>query len=224
MLFGKRDDGRADSHPTTIVRDVVEVLAIIAAGIWAFYVFAYENRIKPSMASPDVNVTASIQRLSQRNGLIAVGVRLRLQNIGSVKAHFLGIALNVYGQRIVVTQPRPKTEMRSLRYEYDAFYRAEPLVPVYSYAYVTRLGDPSTGQDTELDPGTTIENYRTFYVPQGKFDLLIVGIDAPYTKYESKTIPTHLVVHPGGDVTVVTRLTPEIEQYNILPVTSLDIR
>ena len=35
-----------------IVRDVVEVIAIVAAGIWAFYVFAYENRIKPSISNP----------------------------------------------------------------------------------------------------------------------------------------------------------------------------
>jgi hypothetical protein len=45
------------------VRDVV---AIVAAGVWAFYVFAYENRIKPSLAGPEVNVVASMQRLNVR--------------------------------------------------------------------------------------------------------------------------------------------------------------
>ncbi len=222
MIFGGKREGH--SHPATVVRDVVEVVAILAAGIWAFYVFAYENRIKPSMASPEVDVTASIQRLSERNGLIAVGVRLRLHNIGTVKAHFLGVALNVYGQRVLAEQPHPLSEAHPLRYEYDGFYRADARIPVFSYAYVTQLGDPSTGQDTELDPGTTVENYRTFYVPKGRFDLLTVGINAPYTKLEGKTIPTHLVVHPGGDVSVVTRLTPDIERYNTLPVTSLDVR
>ena len=222
MIFGGKRDGH--THPMTIVRDVVEVAAILAAGIWAFYVFAYENRIKPSMASPEVDITSSIQRLSERNGLIAVGVRLELHNIGSVKAHFLGVALNVYGQRVLATQPHPIHESRPLSYEYDGFYRAGTRVPVYSYAYVTSLGDPSTSQDTELDPGTTVENYRTFYVPKGRFDLLIVGISAPYTKFEGKTIPTHLAVLPGGDVSVVTKLTPEIEQFNILPVASIDVR
>lgn len=222
MIFGGKRDG--DAHPMTLVRDVVEVVAILAAGIWAFYVFAYENRIKPSLARPEIDVTASIQRLSERNGLIAVGVRLQLHNIGTVRAHFVGVALNVYGQRVVPAQPHPASGMHTVQYQYRGFYRTDARVPVYSYAYVTQLGDPSTGQDTALDPGTTIENYRTFYVPKGRFDLLTVGIDAPYTKFEDKTVPTHIVVHPGGSVSVVTKLTPQIEQFNIDPVTSLDVR
>jgi hypothetical protein len=49
MLFGGSKQAR-DHHAVAIVRDVVEVVAIIAAGAWAFYIFAYENRIKPAMA------------------------------------------------------------------------------------------------------------------------------------------------------------------------------
>src|ERR1700727_3009702 len=89
MLFFRKARNLRSVYAIAIVRDVVEVIAIVAAGIWAFYVFAYENRIKPSMASPEVDITSSIQRLSERNGLIAVGVRLELRNIGTVKAHFL---------------------------------------------------------------------------------------------------------------------------------------
>jgi hypothetical protein len=223
MLFGgKRDHGAP--HSTTILRDVVEVVAIVAAGIWAFYVFAYENRIKPSLAKPDVNIAASVARLSERNGLIAIGIHLRFQNIGTVKAHFLGVALNVYGQRVFVTKPEATSPKNLLQYDYHPFYGTAPRVTVYSNSYLTRLGNPSTGQDTDLDPGMTIENYRTFYVPQGRFDLLTVGIDAPYTKYDDRTIPTQLVIRPQGDARVVTKLTPKIEQYNIIPVTSLDLR
>jgi hypothetical protein len=107
MLFGgKRGLTNLRSpHLIAILRDVVEVLAIIAAGVWAFYIFAYENRIKPSMANPDVDVTASIQRIGEQNGLVAIGLHMRLHNIGTVKAHFLGIAVNVYGQRVVSSAP-----------------------------------------------------------------------------------------------------------------------
>jgi hypothetical protein len=98
-----------------------------------------------------------------------------------------------------------------------------PLVPVYTWAYVTHLGDPSSLQEAGLDPGTTIDNYRTFYVPQNRFDLLTVGIDAPYTKFE-KPVPTRLVVNPGGDARARPADLSRIDQYNILPVTSLDIR
>ncbi len=226
MLFGgrKRLTNLRAPHLIAIVRDTVEVLAILAAGVWAFYVFAYENRIKPSMANPDVDVTAAIQRIGERNGLIAVGLHLQLRNIGTVRAHFLGIAVNVYGQRVVDRGPNVSANAHPLRYEFEGFYRTGPRIPVYAYAYVTQLGDPSTREDTALDPGTTIDNFRTFYVPQKRFDLLTVGIDAPYTKFEDSVIPTRLVVKPLGDIRVTTQLSSRVEQYNITPITSLDVR
>jgi hypothetical protein len=221
LIFGKR--ARAH-HAIALIRDLVEIAAIVAAGVWAFYVFAYENRIKPSFAQPDVNVTASLQLLSARNGMLAIGLRTGFHNVGTVRAHFLAFAVNVYGQRILPGGGRRPSPHGTLQYEYAGFYHLGPTTPVYTYAYVTKLGDPATGQDTEIDPGTAIENYRAFYVPQGKFDLLTVGIDAPYTKYEDKVIPTKLSYGPGGDVKVVLSLTPNIQQYNIMPVSSIDIR
>jgi hypothetical protein len=75
LEFGGTKKRLRPSHTIAIARDVIEIVAIIAAGAWAFYVFIYENRIKPSFAKPDINVTASIQRLGERNGMIAIGLR-----------------------------------------------------------------------------------------------------------------------------------------------------
>jgi hypothetical protein len=226
MLFGgkRRLTNLRSPHLIAIVRDVVEVLAILAAGVWAFYIFAYENRIKPSMANPDVDVTASIQKIGERNGLIAIGLHLRLQNIGTVKAHFLGLAVNVYGQRVVSSVSHVSPQRNPLKYVFAGFYRTGQPVPVYTYAYVTHLGDPLSQEETELGPGTAIDNYRTFYVPHNRFDLLTVGVDAPYTKFEDSPIPTHLVVMAHGDVRVATLISSRVELYNITPVTSLDVR
>lgn len=227
MLFpGKKHGSESASHRViATVRDVVEVIAILAAGIWAFYVFAYENRIKPSMASPDLDVTASMQRISERNGLIAVGLHVQFHNIGTVKADLLAVALNVYGQRVLEVQPRPNHSGRPLRYVFAAYYQTGRLTPVYSNAYVTAHGDPATGEFTDLDPSTTVNNYYTFYVPRGRFDLLTLGIDAPYTKYENAAFPTHLTTTEQGDVHVVVEGDEsKLERYNTIPVTSLDLR
>ena len=53
------------SHRVRIVRDVVEIVAILAAGFWAFYVFVYENRIKPSFSDPQVSVGATLEKTSR---------------------------------------------------------------------------------------------------------------------------------------------------------------
>ncbi len=224
MLLGRRDrTENAHGSSLTKVRDIVEIVAIVAAGIWAFYTFAYENRIKPSFAQPEVNISASLQRLSEQHGLTAVGLHINLRNVGTVNAHFLGLAVNVLGWRVMPALPAVPKSREPLTYEYQGYYAIGRSVPVYSWSYITRLGNPRTGVDTELDPGTSIENYRVFYVPKGKFDLLTVGVDAPYTKLET-TQPAHLSVGSDGAVKVVTRLTADTQQYDIEPVTSLDVR
>ena len=119
--------------------------------------------------------------------------------------------------------PRVTPAREVLGYDFYGFYRVASRVPVYGYAYVTHLGNPATAQDTELDPGSTLENDRTFYVPHGRFALLTLGIDAPYTKFDD-TIPTHIAVTPQGASRVVTVLSSKMQQYNISAVTSLDVR
>jgi hypothetical protein len=222
MIFGGRrhPDESVSPHATAIIRDVVEVLAVVAAGAWAFYVFVYENRIKPSFEQPEINISASMQQLTERNGLIGVGLRIQFHNVGSVKANFLGFAANVYGQRVVPAKPIAQPESTNLNYEYHGFYGLRAPVPVYTWAYITHSGNPTTGVGTELDPGTTIENYRAFYVPQGQFDLLTVAIDAPYLKTD-RTQPAHLTIKRQGSAEIVTENTPELQQYNVWPVTSL---
>jgi len=221
LLSRRREPGESNAIAT--IRDVVEIVAIIAAGVWAFYVFAYENRIKPSFAAPDVNATASMQKLSVRNGLIAVRLHIQLQNVGTVQARFLASALNVYGQRVVAQKPSRRAGVVGLDYDHIDFARADSPVAVYTWAYVTGQGDPTSHHESTLDPGSTIENDRIFYVPQGRFDLLTLGIDAPYTKYQD-VMPASLVFENDGGVKVKIEVTPRMQQFNIKTVTSLDIR
>ncbi|HEX3368638.1 MAG TPA: hypothetical protein VHS56_03600, partial [Candidatus Cybelea sp.] len=190
MLFGSKREGRQGAIAT--VRDVVEIVAIVAAGAWAFYVFAYENRIKPSWANPQVNFSASLERLGQRNGLIALRLHQRLHNFGTVPAHFLGVAINVYGERVSSASARRAPPPPNTTYTYKAFFQTTREDPVYSLAYVTSLGDPQSTQITKLDPGDTLENDYTLYVPRGRYDLLTVEISGVFTKSEGAVIPTHI--------------------------------
>lgn len=226
MFPGKKHGSDSASHRViATVRDVVEIVALLAAGVWAFYIFAYENRIKPSMASPDLDVTASMQKMSERNGLIAVGLHVTFHNIGTVKADLLAVAINVYGQRVLETEPRSAGNNCPRQYEFAGYYQTGRLTPVFSNAYVTHHGDPTTGEYTDLDPATTVNNYYTFYVPRGRFELLTLGINAPYTKYENVAFPTHLITEPQGDVRViVVGDESKLERFNTIPVTSLDLR
>ena len=48
-MFGRRER----DEPLATMRSVVEIVAIVAAGFWALYVFAYEQRSKPASEPPE---------------------------------------------------------------------------------------------------------------------------------------------------------------------------
>ncbi len=126
MMFGRRertDDPNGSS--LTRVRDIVEIVAIVAAGIWAFYIFVYENRIRPSSAQPEVNISASLQRLSEQHGLIGVGLHIDLRNVGTVNAHFLGLAFNVFGKRVESASPAMPPNAEATQYEFRDTTRSD---------------------------------------------------------------------------------------------------
>ncbi|HEX4013143.1 MAG TPA: hypothetical protein VHX17_04530 [Candidatus Cybelea sp.] len=221
MLFGSKREDREGA--IAVVRDVVEIVAILAAGAWAFYVFAFENRIKPSWANPQVNFAASLQRLGERHGLIALRLHQRLHNFGTVPAHFLGLAIDVYGERVSPTNARQVPPPSSTTYNYKAFFATTREDPVYSLAYVTSLGDAASTQVTKLDPGDTLENDYTFYVPRNRYDLLTVEISGIFTKYEGSLIPTRIVRSPQGAAKLETSDLAKATLADTNPVTSLNL-
>jgi hypothetical protein len=207
-------------------RDIIEMVAILAAGIWAFYVFVYENRILPSLAQPNVSITATLQKHGVHNGLVAVELSTSIRNIGTVRAHFLGIVTVVYGQKIAAyASAQPAFQTRN-DYRLAAFYHLSQRVPVYAIGYVTALGDPTTKADLPLEPGGESSTDDVFYVPAGRFDRLDVYVVAQYTRHDEKPIPTRIAWRTLGATRVPVlenRRTPDVfENSTYLATLDLD--
>ncbi|MBV8244371.1 MAG: hypothetical protein JOZ38_00465 [Candidatus Eremiobacteraeota bacterium] len=203
MMFSEHDDGpnaphTRRSHTVRIVRDVIEIVAIVAAGFWAFYVFIYENRILPSLARPNINFSASLEKEGAHGGLIAIRLHRTIKNVGTVHVHFLGLADTVVGQRIELLSAPRRIAIGSDTLRPAAYYRASQAVPVYSTGFITHLADPKTEGDLYLDPGEQVENDSVFYVPQNRYDRLVVVQLARYTRYEDRPIPTSFALDEQG--------------------------
>lgn len=78
-MLGRRDEGRST---IATIRDIVEIVAIVAAGVWALYVFVYEQRIKPASEPPAILLTGSMQKVGQHNGLVQISYSATVRNIG----------------------------------------------------------------------------------------------------------------------------------------------
>jgi hypothetical protein len=166
-VFPKRErNGRHDR--IAIIRDIVEVVAIIAAGIWAFYVFAYENSFKPAHAPPVINVTTTIQSLSEHDGLIALRIRTELRNNSTVAVRLLAFALTLYGQRITLIPHKRAPIITPNEERLRAFYQTSRAVAVYSSAHIGKAVDPASGYDSELGPGNSWNEEEVAYVPHAR--------------------------------------------------------
>jgi hypothetical protein len=195
MLLSPR--GGHSAEWLAVARDVIEIAAILAAGFWAFYIFVYENRIKPSLADPQVDFSASLQPAGVQRGLRAIRLDYTERNVGTVRARFLGSAITVVGRRVLESRvPLPPTT-KDLRTQLNAFFTLSRPVPVFSYAQVFVHGDPASPSDDWLDPGSYADRQWIFYVPAGRFDVLSVVVDARYTKVDDRTLRTWIRLAHG---------------------------
>lgn len=220
-MFSRRDD---EQRPDAlrIVRDVVEIVAILAAGAWAFYTFVYETRVVPALAQPKINFEASIERVSDHGGLIGIRVVRKIQNVGLAPTHFIGIATQVYGERVhALTQPN-RGAIDAASVFIPAYYQLSRREAVYTSGFITRLGDPATRSDLALDAGESQENEVILYVPRGKFDRLSVFLLARYTRYDDKPIPTAFHLTPQGSLEFKDPHDDRVYEFSTI-VSSLDL-
>ncbi len=102
------------THPSPVEhwRHVIEIIALSIAAVWTFYVFAYQERIKPSYEPPSLDMTPSLEHVPLRNDKLFLRVRLPFKNISPADAQFIGVINNVYGLTVSTDQSRRVSQDR----------------------------------------------------------------------------------------------------------------
>jgi hypothetical protein len=196
MLFRNRDS-ESGSHAIRIARDTIEIIAILAAGCWAFYVFVYENRIKPAFTDPQITASATLEETSHRGGVIGVMLKNEEKNTGTVPLYFAGYSVTVLGTRMKLSA-RPLPPEPNTFVDADTFFSLSKPVPVYGYGLITTLGNPSSKYGIELEPDGSYEQEHTFFIPEGRFDMLTAHVEACLAKSGGGTVPSRLVKRKTG--------------------------
>jgi hypothetical protein len=197
MLFARND--RKDS--TSTVRDVVEIVAILAAGIWAMYVFVYEQRIKPASEPPSLILTGSLHRLGAQNGLIRIGMNATILNNGHTNASLIATSFAADGLRYSANAA-PVTD-RSIdgltTYERDGRISSRTLV--YRIVELTRQISPKYSTSFTLAPGQSVPYSAIFVVKSGEFDTIVLYASLAYTKNDIEGgYPTKIQYTPTNAV------------------------
>ena len=103
-------------------RTIVEIVAIMAAGLWALYTFVYEQRIKPLSEQPSFAVPTDISQGPTIHGVAFLTIHKRLINNGNVPIDIAAESLSVYGETVASSVQGPITEKgpsyhRTLRFD-----------------------------------------------------------------------------------------------------------
>ena len=153
-------------------RHVVEAFAIVAAGLWAFYTFVYQEKIKPAGEPAALVPTVSIERLGRDSRRDILNLTIRLQNSGKTEIDIAADAYNVWGERFadrdVVTQSATAS---------DRTYSRE--IPVVSTRLITTAVElreaaegGRNGRHIVIEPGASEAIGAVIVVPRGEYDML----------------------------------------------------
>ncbi len=179
------------------IKPIVEVIAILAAGVWAFYQFIYTDKIAPFLRTPSLSVQTSLAKLGTRDGWIAVQATDTIVNDSKIRVRVLARSENLFGLR-VVKQPAlgAYTPARGLWNVNTEYHYARPQL-LQSHALLFTGNAQANNRRWWLDPGDVVRHTTIFFVPRGKFDVLQLDTNLQYTKYAGSP-PFHTFTQAGG--------------------------
>ncbi len=211
--------GRRNSHsPFAAVRDVVEIVAILAAGMWALYVFAYEQRIKPAAEPPSLLLSGTLQRMGEHNGLLQVGFKGSVLNNGHAQASIIAVGFSAEGLRYA-TSGAPVLD-RSVTgttfYQRDARVASRELV--CRIVELTRFASTAYTGGFTLSPGQQVPYSAIFVVRKSQFDSITLYGSIAYAKLPIDGGYPTKVEHAATGAISFEPVTPN-PNYNAIEVT-----
>lgn len=198
MLSGRR----SYSHDrVALIRDVVEICALLAAGIWAIYVFIYTDRIQPFQKPLTLVVTNAVQPIGAKGNLLAVQLQESIRNDGQTDVRLLADAQTLVGRNLGAPATKPLDLARSSAPLIVISHAALPHADAVVYASAVRYRGttPRAGNYyAAIAPGETWRSQQLIYVPRGRYDSLELWSVYMVTKYFGNAIPLAVQSNPSG--------------------------
>jgi hypothetical protein len=164
----------------TTLRHVIEAIAIVAAGAWAFYTFIYQEDIKPAGEPASLEVSVSIARLGRDARRDILEATLHLRNSGKTEIDVAADALNVWGDRFADHQrSRQMNRGYGRRDDFDEPRISRRLLDSFAELREAAVGG-HPGNHIILEPGVSYDFGDVIVLPRGAYELLHAeGIAVP---------------------------------------------
>jgi hypothetical protein len=152
-------------------RRVLETVAIIAAGVWAFYTFFYQERIKPANEPASIGEDLRITRLGRDAQRDIVDASFGFRNTGKTEIDIAADGWNVWGIRYGRRARPQKVDTASTR----AYHDTVPVVSqhlIASYADLREAAQGGRPASAVLEPGAEFTLHDVIALPRGAYDVV----------------------------------------------------
>jgi hypothetical protein len=204
---------RLVEDPWTVLRHLVEVMALVAAGAWAFYTFIYTEKIKPAGEPASLDDTISVQRVGNDRTRDILEVAVRLHNDGKTEIEIAADGFNVWGDRYATVARHSTMELQHEESVSNDF----PLVSHQLVRSFVELRDAADGgqrgKHVTIEPDGVVTIPYTIVIPRGKYDAIEAQVTA---------VPVKTPVHPRVNVRVVHHMDGSIMLWSLTPGISED--
>ena len=186
------DEQHVYTHPSSVERwrHLIEIVALSVAAIWAFYVFVYQEQIKPAHLAPSLEIKTGVSHTPMRGGKELITVEVPERNIGAVPLQLDAAILNVYGIRFGARMTKWSEHRQGLGDFYALPVVSETLL-VTRFAVFKPMGGAIVSvynPEREKSPGVDIA------VPSGAYDAVRVEYSVCYQRDDD---PNSHAFHPS---------------------------
>jgi hypothetical protein len=153
-----------------VVRDVVQVVALTAAAVWAVYTFWYQASFLPANEVPNVVLSSTLEIVGERDGFVALKAHLRAQNPGKARVRIISESINLVGSRF---SPVPSAPLgpAALPQGRQSWALGSGVDAAGSALLASQVDTPSSPSNLSLEPNEILERTHVFRVSKQDWDV-----------------------------------------------------
>ncbi len=192
---------RLVEDPWATVRHVVEVLALVAAGAWAFYTFVYQERIKPANEPAALDDTITVQRIAHDRTRDVLDVAIHLHNYGKTEIDVAADAFNLWGDRYATAVTHNSSgPVNDRAVSNDDARVSHRLIRAFFELRRDAVGG-TPHRNTTIEPDGVITISQVIVIPRGAYDVLSGQVLAvPVKTPVRQRVNVQVVREPDGSV------------------------
>ncbi len=206
MADGGLKPFRSEPYEIRIVEDrwatfrhIIEAVAIVAAGAWAFYTFVYQEKLKPQSQPASLSLEISMYEISHTARHDIVGVKVSFRNSGQTEIDVAADGFSVWGERFGHAVVARRHELGSLS-TFDRDLASPSKTVVRSWIELRDMAVGGyVGNHIIMEPADTESLVYTIAIPHDAYDLLYARVIAvPLKTSQVKKIPVTIERQSDG--------------------------